>query len=46
MFSQMCEAVAQCHRRGVYHRDIKVSAKNAYVSSRNIGILARKPYRH
>ena len=23
MFSQMCEAVAHCHRNGVFHRDIK-----------------------
>jgi len=23
MFSQMCEAVALCHREAVYHRDIK-----------------------
>jgi serine/threonine protein kinase len=23
MFSQMCEAVAHCHRHGVFHRDIK-----------------------
>ena len=23
MFSQMCDAVALCHREGVYHRDIK-----------------------
>ena len=23
MFSQMCEAVAHCHRNGVYHRDLK-----------------------